>query len=160
MKGFVYRLDCQNGYYYIGSTTQTLSQRLKTHKWCSSSSSSPLYKYIATTGWDSVEINSIEEVECETKQELKQIESKYIQFHRNTPLCLNRNLAILTKEDKQKKDREYAKSHTEQKRENHKKWREANRERMREHQKKWRDANKEHITEYNKMYYGSKSSLD
>lgn len=160
MKGLIYSLNCVDGSFYIGSTTQTLSQRLKNHKWSSSCLSSPLYRYIATIGWNSVNINLIEEVEFQTKQELRHIESRHIELHRNNPLCLNRNRAILTEEDKREIDREYAKTHSDQKRENHKKWREANRERMREHQKKWRDANKEQIAEYNKTYHSHKVSLD
>ena len=76
MKGRIYQLLSNTERFYYGSTIYPLEERLRKHK--NSKRKTKLYNYIHTIGWDNIKIILIQEVEVETKQELKQIENTYI----------------------------------------------------------------------------------
>jgi predicted GIY-YIG superfamily endonuclease len=95
--GKLYRLVCDDGHFYIGSTTTTLCKRLHEHKKASRHQkkvSSRVYKHINTVGWDNVRIVLIEEVQCANKNELCREENKYIEKELQNPLCLNTNRSV------------------------------------------------------------------
>lgn len=159
MRGRIYRLKCSDGNFYDGSTETSLADRLGFHKWAATVRTSPLYAHIKTIGWDAVTIELLEEVECETSDDLKRLENEYIRRGKQDPMCLNVNMAIRSTEEKKEQDRLYGMMHREAKQEAYNRWREQNRDRMREHQKKWRDANKERIAAYDKQYRLLKNNL-
>jgi hypothetical protein len=63
---------------YIGSTTQSLSQRLAKHKDDAKKRPYPVHRHFNTIGWDTVRIILIENVECFNKEQLVQREQHYI----------------------------------------------------------------------------------
>lgn len=101
----VYKLVCDDGYYYIGSTTSKyLSQRLTGHKTDSIRphfKDNKLYSHITSIGWDKVKILLIKSVSCSNKDELRMIENEYIVNAENDTLCLNHNRAFLTEDERE-----------------------------------------------------------
>lgn len=87
--GKIYKLICEDGYYYIGSTIQKLYCRLNHHKYASKTGTSTLYKYINSIGCDKVKIELIEKYPCINKQELTIREQYHINNSINDLLCLN-----------------------------------------------------------------------
>ena len=66
--GKIYKLVCNDGYYYIGSTTQELNNRLNNHIYLSKSCVNKVYHYINFIGWDNVTITLIENYSCNSKK--------------------------------------------------------------------------------------------
>ena len=66
--GKIYKIVCEDGHYYIGSTTNKLNYRLHNHKIESNTKQCRLYDHIATIGWDKVTIECIEHVVCTSKK--------------------------------------------------------------------------------------------
>lgn len=90
MNGKIYKLQCEDGHYYIGSTISELRFRLANHK--GKAKAKPdrrVYKHIHSIGWDKVRIILIEEFECKTRQELYQKEDEHIRNALQDDLCLN-----------------------------------------------------------------------
>ena len=93
MLGIIYAI-IDDGYFYIGSTTQTLEKRLINHISCSKNEKFKLklYKYInekRNGNWDDIIIIPLETIDCETKYELEKKENEYIKKHIKDPYCLN-----------------------------------------------------------------------
>lgn len=91
--GKIYKLQCDDGHFYIGSTATELHKRFYLHK--SNSKQAPntrVYKHIDGK-WDSVRIVLVEEFPCENKNQLRRKEDEYIRGVRADPLCLNVKLA-------------------------------------------------------------------
>jgi len=93
ISGIIYAI-IDDGYFYIGSTKQTLEKRLILHISCSKNEKYKLklYKYInekKNSNWNDILIISLETIECETKQELEKKEYQYIKKHIKDPFCLN-----------------------------------------------------------------------
>lgn len=159
-KGKIYKLECSDGHFYIGSTCDTLDRRLRNHKWCSTKSSSKLYKHLQQLGWDNVNIILLEPFPCETKHQLRKQEQSHICKEKENPFCLNWNSATLSNEERLLRDRVYANQHKEERRTNHKRWREQNREKWLEHQRLYREKHKVENQEYQRQYYRLKNNLD
>ena len=87
--GKIYRLLCNDGHYYIGSTIQPLNIRFNVHKHLSKNGPNKIYEYINEIGWDHVDIKLIENYPCDTKKELTDREKYYTTQSKNDPLCLN-----------------------------------------------------------------------
>jgi predicted GIY-YIG superfamily endonuclease len=118
-KGKVYKLQCEDGHYYIGSTCDRLSNRLCRHKVDSLRYESRLYAYIKTIGWECVRIVLIEEFPCESKEQLIRKEDEHIRHHQFDPMCLNtKGSAPATAETRaeqcRQKSKRYAETHREQ----------------------------------------------
>ena len=75
--GKIYRLICDDGYYYIGCTASELPFRLNNHKQLSRTKKDPLYVYINSIGWDKVKIELIKKIPCYSKHELEQLKEQY-----------------------------------------------------------------------------------
>ena len=101
MLGRIYKLECEDGYYYIGSTKKTLEHRLWTHKESSKTKPYKVYNHINSIGWDKVKIILIKEIEVESLKELYIEEDIYINL--NDILCLNYRLSYSTRKEIQKK---------------------------------------------------------
>jgi Uri superfamily endonuclease len=94
MKGIIYAI-VDNGYFYIGSTTKSLEERMYTHMSdCKKKLNkySKLYSYINNIrgGWENIIYIILEEIECETITQLKKKEYDYIKKHVDDNLCLNK----------------------------------------------------------------------
>jgi Uri superfamily endonuclease len=132
MIGIIYRLE-GGGKFYIGSTTSNLKDRLKKHRAKSNEDNSKnraSYIHFKNIGWSNVSITSIHETEVSTRRELLTKECEFIKTCIKDENCLNKNLPIITPEEKKLKDAEYGRSR-----------RLENPERERLRVKKWRSEN-------------------
>jgi len=112
--GRVYKIECDDGYFYIGSTTKTLQQRLTRHK--QNAKKYPDRKLYSH--WKNVTIQLIEE--CEN---YLQKEDELIRKESDNPLCLNVSMPIQTYSDRSQSNRRY---------------REKTKEKMAEYQRQYR----------------------
>jgi len=129
---------------YIGSTKETLEDRIYYHKSNYKSYLKKTYEYITSfeiCKYDDCEIHLIEEYPCNTEQELRKKEGEYQRMMD----CVNKQIAGRTK-------KEWREDNKEQIKEYNKKYRENNKEQMKEYSKKYRENNKEQMKEYNKEY--------
>ena len=86
--GKVYRLLCEDGHYYIGSTTQPLNLRFNTHKTLSKTKKERVYEHIQTIGWDKTIIELLDDCPCTTKEELNNKEKEHRSLSKSDPLAL------------------------------------------------------------------------
>ena len=98
----IYRLSCDDGCYYYGSTIQSLKERLWHHKESSKTMTSKVYSHIRTLGWDRTTIDLVQSVSCANRKELRVIENTYIQSKKDDPKCLNTLRAYTSDEEKAK----------------------------------------------------------
>ncbi len=171
--GKIYKLISPSGLIYIGSTCETLSNRLSGHK-----SSYKRYNENKTkkkiTSFklleediNNIDIVLIEKYPCNSKEELHSRERYYIDLIdcvntikplRTTKEYHNDNKeAILIKhkiwiENNKEHVAEYNKEYC-------KKWSEENKEYKSEMDKKWREENKEHKAKKDKEYYEKNKEL-
>lgn len=79
--GKIYKLVHDGKVIYVGSTIQKLNERLNGHK--AKSKVKPdmkIFKYICNVGWDNITIELIENVNCNSKNELETREKYYIKL--------------------------------------------------------------------------------
>jgi len=88
----IYKLICDDGHYYIGSTTQKLNHRFNNHKTLSKNNILHVYEHINTIGWDKVHIELIEDYHCNNKNELNIKEEEHINKYNTDFLCLNNDI--------------------------------------------------------------------
>ena len=87
--GKIYKLVCEDGCYYIGSTIQKLNLRFNSHKKSSKKEVCNVYDHINDIGWDKVQIELVENYSCNNKQELNKREQYYIDQSIDDLQCLN-----------------------------------------------------------------------
>jgi hypothetical protein len=105
----IYRLECQDGYFYYGSTRKTLAARKAQHVQASlrdDCRGNKVYSHIHKIGWDNVKISHIQDVP--PGADYRKIEDAYIRASLSDPLCLNKNRAFTTAEEKVAAAREFA----------------------------------------------------
>ena len=154
--GKIYRLICEDGRYYYGSTIQKLYIRLNHHKCSSKTDTNKIYLHINKIGWDNVKIELIESYPCDSKQELNKKEEYYINQSILDPKCLNTISAYLTEE--QQKERidtyqsQYRIDNAEKRRDYSKQYALEHPDQVKDTKKKYREENKENIAEYWREY--------
>ena len=83
MKGKVYKLTCESGAVYIGSTARTLEQRLKEHK-CKNN-------VCSSKDFINPKIELLEEIETENREDVLFKEREYMEkikcVNKNNPVC-------------------------------------------------------------------------
>jgi hypothetical protein len=132
-KGKIYRLICDDGFYYYGSTKCELRKKKADHKSDSvRDCNRKLYQHINSIGWDKVKIELIEDYDCDNRKELLVRENEYISNHINNPFCLNTSFPFKTKEQRKQKQKEYDTG---------------------DKKKAYREMNRELIKQKNKEYY-------
>jgi predicted GIY-YIG superfamily endonuclease len=99
-KSKVYKLQCDDGYYYIGSSCDELRKRFWLHKADSKRRNAYVYQHINQIGWDRVRIVLLEEYSCKTRDELRAREDTHIQQHLTDSLCLNTRREMLTEPER------------------------------------------------------------
>lgn len=85
----VYKLQCADGHFYIGSTKENLPHRRAHH--VAASKKFPerrVYNHI-NGDWENVRIILIEECPCENREQLRRKEDEHIQRELKNQLCLN-----------------------------------------------------------------------
>ena len=160
-KSKIYKLQCNDGYFYIGSTCDELRKRLYYHKQdCKKQHriNTRVYKHINSVNWDNVTIILIEQFNCENKDELRMKENEYIQKELNNELCLNTNRSYRTSQDDKDDKKQWREENKDYMNIYIKNWREQNKDRMREQSKKWREEHKDYIKNYMKEYYEKNKS--
>lgn len=150
----IYKLVCSDGHYYYGSTTNYMN-RLNIHKAHSILyPHTPLYKHIADIGWNNVSFEIIESFPCETIKELQIQEDTYIKsaMDKNDTLCLNKNRAHITEEERKQYHTVYNVLNAEKKIAYSKKYSEENKEKVLEGNRKYYEKNKEAILKNTNEY--------
>lgn len=144
-KGKIYKLQCDDGYFYIGSTCNELRYRLHGHKQDSRDRTTRVYQHINEIGWNCVRIVLIEEFPCENKQALVRKEDEYVRNHKNDSFCLNVRNANETKEEKQERHRITQQGYVER-----------NRQRVRDRNNQYHEEHREQILQRKREAYAKK----
>jgi group I intron endonuclease len=150
--GKIYKLICEDGHYYIGSTTQTLYNRFNHHKEASKNGTSVVYKYINKIGIDKFTIELIENYPCDIKSDLNKREEYYINNSKTDKLCLNIKRAYLSEEDRKENIKKYYEENKEIIIEKHRNYIYQNREKVDAYQAQYRLDNAEKRREYTRQY--------
>jgi hypothetical protein len=91
--GIIYKIVCEDGHYYFGSTTQLkLNIVFNNHKCLSKNKTCRLYEHIHIIGWDKVKIELVEKYPCKNKKELNKKEEEYINKNDTDFFCLNNDI--------------------------------------------------------------------
>jgi hypothetical protein len=168
----VYKLQCNDGYYYIGSTTSNLYKRFIQHKNDSKRSNRKIFNHINNIGWDNVRIILISEHCLESKEHLLREEDRHIKECKDDIMCLNCIRAHVPYEEKVEYKRKYGKEYREQNKEQilerdrnyykqnrdrlinyQKEYLEKNREKVKSRKHNYYEQNKEEISEHKKEHY-------
>jgi hypothetical protein len=168
--GKIYRLICEDGHYYIGSTINQLNYRLSNHKASSKHKKSKIYNHINQIGWDKVKMELVEEYPCKNKQELNAKETEYICDLKDDELCLNVIRSFVAPEQRKKEMKEYYLENKDKIIEQHREYlsdpkvkeqantyqaayREKNAEKRRVYTKKYTEEHQEEVKAARKEYY-------
>jgi len=147
-EGKIYKIVCNiTGEIYIGSTIQTLEERLAVHKSIKVKCRSN--KILEKNDY---KIELIKDYPCNNLWELEEEEAKYIRNNK----CINRNIPHRTYqeryEDNKEKFKEYQKKYREENKEKLKEYEKnrKNKKERSENMKKYRDDNKEKLSKQKK----------
>lgn len=91
-RGKIYSMKSEDGHYYIGSTTQSLSACFQHHKEISKTHDARVYEYCKQVGWDHITMELLEEYPCDSKKELDERMNHHLLMHELDFLCLNHDL--------------------------------------------------------------------
>jgi len=158
---------------YVGSTSDTLSNRFCRHKseykkWKQDKTLNICTSYILfdEVGVDNCKIELVKNFPCNSKTELNREEGKVMREYKH--LIVNRRLAGRTQKEyneehkEEKKEyrdehkeeiKEYSKEYRDEHKEEIKEYREQHKEEIKEYGKEYREQHKEEIKEYQKEYY-------
>ncbi len=157
--GKIYKLVCEDGKYYIGSTIRPLKSRLSSHRNASTKTqTNNAYNHIKTIGWDKVTIELIELFPCENRNQLLKRETLYICQHKDDVLCLNTRNPLTddtTPESKlahKEKCKEYYEQHREDILQKRAEYQKQNREKRTQYNRQYAEKNAESLKEYYKEY--------
>ena len=134
---------------YIGSTVQPLHKRIHGHKRDYQLFKNNQIHYVSSyelIDLGEIDIILIENIKCESKEELHAKERYHIEL--NKELCVNKNIPKRSKEETQQIKKEYELKNKEKKKEYAKR----NIEKINEYQNEYRKSNKEYQKEYHKEY--------
>lgn len=162
-KGKIYKLECEDGHFYYGSTMSELKTRLQNHKRASEKQPYRVYQHINTIGWDKVKIVLIENFPCESRKQLIEKENEYICQNKNNQLCLNTILAFHTEETKKIAKKEYYENTIEQRKEYEKKRNQTEHRKEYNRQKRLKQATEnreEYLTKKREEYLRNKEKRD
>ena len=144
-KSKIYKLQHEDGHFYIGSTINELRVRFQGHKDRSKmecEKNRRVYKHI-NNEWDKVRIVLVEAFECSNRDELRQKEDAYIQKELKNDLCLNVLRAFLTETDKKEYKHQHYIQNIQVYRERDARWYREHKEYRREYHRRKRKEQKE-----------------
>lgn len=159
----IYKLIDNDGYYYYGSTCETLEERFQNHKYKAVKyPNRKVYKRFFEVGWNNVQpILVTDDCHVENDDQLREFEDTFIEPVLNDLKCLNEFRAFLClgvnnfenqhdwrKESKKK----YYESHKEIINAHAKQYREQNQEKISEQRKPYLDSHKKEKSDYDKIY--------
>jgi predicted GIY-YIG superfamily endonuclease len=156
--GKVYKLQCEDGHYYIGSTATELRKRFCNHKTKSKVRNSRVYQHINALGWDKVRIVLVEDFPCESKEHLVRKEDEYIRACRDDPMCLNMIGAVLSAENRTQQASEYRETHKEERKASATIYRQTHKEKHAAHSRAYYHAHKDEINARRRKTDSSASS--
>jgi hypothetical protein len=157
---------------YIGSTCQTLAQRMTQHRKNMKDikkNNTKLYKAMLELGKEAFYIELIEECGCENQQQLRRREGEYIRSYQSglNQIIAGRTKAELNKENRsiiRQREVEYERRTRDMIRERKQKYYQDNKERISEREKKYREDNRERINarknELNRLKRENKKSIE
>ena len=160
-KGKIYKIVCDTtGLVYIGSTIEKLSSRISKHRYDYKRFLNNTYHFLSSFKVlenNNYKIILIENVSCNSKEELEREERKYIE----TMDCVNKNIPTRTYKEwtEENKDylsqqqKEYYEDNKDKILEQQKQYYENNKDKILEYQEQYREENKDKITERDKQYY-------
>jgi group I intron endonuclease len=158
-EGKVYKIVCEDGKYYIGSTIRTLKARLTAHKHASTKTqTNNAYNHIKTIGWDNVTIELIELFPCEDRTQLLARETFFITKYKQDPLCLNTrnpltdNTTPEAKQAHKETCKQYYQQHRKEILQKRIEYQLENREKRSEYNREYRQRNSEKLKNYDKEY--------
>ena len=151
--GKIYRLVCNiTSNQYIGSTTQSLSQRLGGHKAEYKRFLEGKITYqissFSILSQKNFEMVLIEEFPCENKNQLERRERHFIE----TMECINKIKPAQTRDEMIESNKQYSKQYYKDNKEERKKYLQENKDVIKEKNKQYREENKEVIKEKEKQY--------
>ena len=141
----IYKLVCDDGHYYYGSTIAQLKSRLSGHKESSKTMTSRLYNHINSIGWDKVKMELVEEFACANRTEIRMKEDEYISKSKEDQLCLNTLPAYASDDQKQQRTATYYETNKETILERNRQYVQTNREAVAEKHKEYYEKNKEEL---------------
>ena len=157
--GKIYKLVCEDGKYYFGSTIRPLKTRLSSHKCASNKTETNIaYNHIKTIGWDKVVIELVESFSCETREHLLQRETWYITQSREDDRCLNTrnpmtdNGSPEAKERHKEKCKDYYQQHRNEILQRRTEYQANNREKRADYNRQYVAKKSEHLKDYYKQY--------
>jgi hypothetical protein len=152
--GYTYKLVCNDGYYYIGSTINELKGRLYDHKRCAKKNPTrKVYEHILQLGWENVKIEPIEKIICENRKELYQKEDIEIRKCYTDKFCLNdKSKVIQTKDERKQQQLEYIENNQEKIKQSRKIYNKENSKKRCDYSKKCALEHQEQVKEVRKEY--------
>lgn len=164
----IYKLLCDDGHYYYGSTIAQLKSRYWGHKESSKTMTSRVYNHINSIGWDKVKIELVEAFSCANRTEIRMKEDEYISASKDDPLCLNTLPAYASEDQKQQRvvtyyetnketilerNRDYVARHKEAVAEKHKEYYEKNKEKLQAKHDEYISKNADTIKSQRREFY-------
>ena len=113
-RGKIYSMTGDDGHYYIGSTTMSLTDRFRHHKEFSKTHDTRVYEYCKRVGWKNITMELLEDYPCDSSEELHEREEYHLAPMREDPLCLNINRAFLTPDVRKMAVKQYYEENKEQ----------------------------------------------
>lgn len=161
--GKIYKLECEDGHFYYGSTICELRKRLYDHKKASKKHPYRVYQHINTIGWDKVKIGLIEDFPCESRKQLNEKENEYIRQNKDNSLCLNTILAFHTEETRKVARKESYDKNIDHRKEYEKKRNQTEHRKEYNRQKRLKEATEnreEYLTKKREEYLRNKEKRD
>ena len=146
---------------YVGSTIQTLAQRMSTHRanykrWLAGKiAPCAIYYEFQKYGIEQFHIELIEDYPCEREELLLARENFFIRQEE----CVNKKMAILTPEERKEIKKHYQQEHKEEIKEYQTQYRQEHAEENKEYQTQYQQEHKEELTIKAKQYYDKNNEL-
>jgi len=139
---------------YVGSTIQTLAQRMTGHRagykrWLAGEENAcAIYYEFQKYGIEQFHIELIEDYPCEREEQLLARENFFIRQEE----CVNKIMAILTTEERKEYKKQYHQEHIEERQEYLADYREQHREEAKTYSRQYYQENTEKALQYRKQY--------
>lgn len=151
-RGKIYSMTGDDGHYYIGSTTMSLTDRFGHHKEFSKTHDTRVYEYCKRVGWKNITMELLEDYPCNSSEELHEREEYHLAPVRENPLCLNVNRAFLTPDARKMAVKQYYEENREKILTYHVRYREEHPDRIADYQASYKASRREELAEKQRAY--------